>query len=130
MDVASVIAAIGFGAALFMLWFLSRLLKEGFFSAVDHCFATVDKTIDKRTEDNDIPAGDVTGFIGEGFNRSRPRANSVRYEYCGALLTKGDHEKERFYIRLDTLHASIHLGKLGWRAIHPKHLRAIRQYHF
>jgi hypothetical protein len=114
MGTASVVAAIGFGAAVFMLGFLIALLREG--------------------------APSVRYWVARALRkpqREGVQVLSAAFDGCGAgrelsdgrveLLENENHEKEKSGSGLIALDVRTISGGVGWRAIHSKRSFVLRE---
>jgi hypothetical protein len=106
MGAPAIVAAIGVGAAVFMLWFLFALLREGAPSVSYWAVPVLRKKretfriLDARYED-----------------RSFCETTDGRSDYRVNLLENQNHEKRKFGSGLITLDVRTISGRLGWRAI-------------
>jgi hypothetical protein len=118
LGTASVVAAIGFGAAVFMLGFLIALLREG----APSVFYRVVPTGGRSKKQKDL----------EGLRRIYGNENccateSDRSERYRQLLENLHHEKGTSGSGLITLDVRTISGGVGWRAIHPKRSFTLRE---
>jgi len=112
MGAASVVAAIGFGAAAFMLRFLMALLGEGTPSV---CYRVV--PVRRKLEKGEDQEALGRIYVDESCrataaNRSAP--------YRGAL-EKQNHAEGRYGQGLIAIDVRDVSGRAGWRAINAKH---------
>jgi hypothetical protein len=117
MGAASVVAAIGFGGAVFMLWFLLALLREG---APSVCCWVVPVRRKPPRE-----AFQVLSIAYEGGDCCETGTN--RSELRVELLENENREKGKYGSSPITLDGRIISGRLGRRAIHPKHSYVLRE---
>jgi hypothetical protein len=113
MAAASVIAAIGFGATVFMLWVLIALLRDGVRWS-RYQVARVARYPQPRKEVLQILSvtSDGTHLRQVGSNRSDDRVE---------LLENQNHEKGEYGSGLCALGVCTMSGKFGWRAVYPKY---------
>jgi hypothetical protein len=117
MGAASVVAAIGFGGAVFMLRFLLALLREG---APSVCYWVVPVRRKPQRE-----AFQVLSIGYEGCACCETGSN--RSEFRVELLENENREKGKYGSSPITVDGRISSGRLGWRAIHPKHSYGLRE---
>lgn len=113
MGIASVVAAIGFGAAVFMLGFLIALLREG--ASVRYW---VEPVLAKPPREG-LLSGAYDGR-GAGRELSEGRAK---------LSENENHDQEKSGSGLITLDVRTISGGVGWRAIHSKRSFVLRERH-
>jgi hypothetical protein len=113
MGTASVVAAIGFGAAVFMLGFLIALLREGASSVRYWVVPVFGKPQRAGVQ--------VLNVAYDGDAGREPGDGRVE------LLENENHEKEKSGSGLIALDVRTISGGVGWRAIHSKRSFVLRE---
>ena len=114
MNAAFVVAAIGFGAAAFMLRFLIALLREGTPSV---CYWVVPSRRQSWKEvwrDTDVEDDYRWQSAGTGIN-------------AGKFLGKQNYAKGKYELGLITVDDHIISSELGWRTIDSRHCLLFRE---
>jgi|SRR5579863_94514 len=106
MSAAAIVAGIGIGAAVFMLWFLFALLREG---ALSVSYWAVPVLREKRETFQML---DIR-YEGGSFCETA----DGRCDYRVNLLENQNHEKGKFGSGLITFDVHTISGQSGWRAI-------------
>jgi hypothetical protein len=121
MGAASVVAAVGFGAAAFMLRFLMALLGEG---APSVCYRVV--PVGRKVEkEKDLEALDRI-YVDESC-RATEANRSASYR---RVLEKENHDEGRRGQGLIAIDVRDVSGRAGWRAINAKHNAVLGQPRF
>jgi hypothetical protein len=118
MDAASVVAAIGFGGAMFMLWFLIVLLREQVRSVRPRTASAQRKLRIRHLR--------VLRIAYDCGTRLETRSNGSD---CAVELLENQHHEKGEYGSAD-LNVCISFGTLGWRTVHPKHRFVRREREF
>jgi hypothetical protein len=121
MGTASVVAAIGFGAAAFMLRFLMALLREG---APSVCYRVV--PVRRKLEKGEDLEALSRIYVGESC-RATEANPSARYR---GVLEKENHDEGRYGQGLIAIDVRDISGRAGWRAISAKHNAVLGQRRF
>jgi len=111
MGTALVVAAIGFGAAVFMLGFLIALLGEG---APSVCYWALPVRGDSEKE------GHHAVLCGIYLDEDCRATESGRGDNCLELLENENHEKEKRAAGLITFDVRHVSGWPGWRSIRAR----------
>jgi hypothetical protein len=120
MDAASVVAAIGFGGVIFMVWFLIALLREHVLS--------VRRPVAPAQRKPRIQHLQVLRIAYDDGACLEARSNGS--DCAVELLEKQHHEKGEHGSGLTALDICIIPGKLGWSAVRPKHSFVRREREF
>jgi hypothetical protein len=118
MGAAWLVAAIGFGGAVFMLRFLLALLREGAPSVC--CWVVPVRR--KPEKEKDLEA--LSRIYADDNCRTTEAHRSECYRQ---LLENENHEQGKYGSGPITLDGRIVSGRLGWRAIPPKHSYVLRE---
>jgi hypothetical protein len=122
MNAAWLVAAIGFGAAIFMIGFLIALLRE---SAPSVCYWVGMSGWESHQEkEDDFEAVNSTD---DGQNCHSPMVNVG--ECCWQLAENENHEKRKCSSGLIAFDVHIISDELGWRANQPGRNRGFRERH-
>ncbi|MGA8837834.1 MAG: hypothetical protein WCF74_11715 [Candidatus Sulfotelmatobacter sp.] len=116
MGAASVVAAVGFCGAGFMLWFLIALLREG---APSVCYWVVPVRRKEREALHMLRVRLDGGDCGTACTGSNYRVD---------LLENENHEKGKDGSSLITLDVRTISGRLGWRAIQSQRSYVLREH--
>jgi hypothetical protein len=121
MGAASVVAAIGFGAAAFMLRVLMALLREGPPSV---CYRVV--PVSRKLE-----KGEDLEALGRIYVDESCRATEANRSapYRG-VLEKENHDEGRYGQGLIAIDVRDVSGRADWRAINARHNAVLRQRRF
>jgi hypothetical protein len=120
MDAAWVVAAIGVGGAMFMLWFLSALLREGALSFRNWA-APKRQGLQRELQIKHLQllriAYDGGVCLQAGSNGS----------YGAVELSENENHEKDEDSALITLDVRVVSGKRSWRTIHPKPIYVLRE---
>jgi hypothetical protein len=115
MEAASLIATIGFGAKLFMLWFLGSPLRAG--DSWSRCRVARARKLRPRRE--------ILPVFSIALDRMRLREEgSSHSDDRLELLENQNHEKGEYDSGLAALDACVITGKLRGRSVRAKYNRA------
>ena len=118
MDAAWTIAAIALSGAGFMLWFLIGLLRE---SPPAVCYWIV--PVLQKPKIGKSLEGLKRIYMGEDCH-----VMAAKHDEChGQFLESENHEMEKCKSGLIAVDVRAISGRLGWRAIHPKHVYSFRE---
>jgi hypothetical protein len=120
MDAAWVVAGIGVGGAMFMLWFLSALLREGAPSVRDWA-APKRQGLQRELQ---IKHLQFLRIAYDGGVCLQARSNG---SYGAVELSENENHEKGEHSGLITLDVRVTSGKRSWRTVHPKPTYVLRE---